>query len=218
MSRIKHKGRLVLAAATLTVGAGVAVVVGQFAGASEPGKTISSIADADAAQIALVESTFSTALTADRTVDAPPAATYGQAASAAIAAGQPAPAVADSVRQQQLRTGISTLAKYFTPAQAAHESIGLRNAISEETDPRIRNIGMGVSGVKFVHVSVKGATATLEADVTIWAKSQMLQPNGKWLTANPVNVMDYTATLEQNQTGQWLVSSLVGDFVPGEGP
>ncbi len=46
----------------------------------------------------------------------------------------------------------------------------------------------------------------------------MLQPNGKWLTANPVNVMDYTATLEQNQTGQWLVSSLVGDFVPGEGP
>lgn len=37
-------------------------------------------------------------------------------------------------------------------------------------------------------------------------------------TANPVNVMDYTATLVKNSAGRWVVGSPRGDFVPNEGP
>jgi hypothetical protein len=101
---------------------------------------------------------------------------------------------------------------------AQHEQVGLTNAVNAEADPKFRNVGSGVSKVKFDSVAVSGNTATLRAEVTTWAKFQQQQNDGKWATANPVNVMIYNVTMTRNSSGQWLVSSMVGDFAPGEGP
>ena len=123
-----------------------------------------------------------------------------------------------AVRNRHCCAGKAALTRYFTPAQARHEDIGLTNAVSAEADPRFRNLGSGVSKVVFDQVAVSGNTATLRVEITAWAKFQQRQPTGTWATASPVNVMIYTVTMIRSSSGQWLVSSMVGDFAPGKGP
>jgi hypothetical protein len=180
--------------------------------------TTAAVVGSDATQVGPVKTAFSAAITASRAADAPSGQSYSTAAATAMAAGQPAPMATDAQRDDQLRAGLASLAQHFTPAQADHEAIGLRNAVAFEADPKVRNVGTGVSDVKYLSVSIQSDTATLEAHVTTWAKTQLLQPDGKWLSANPVNVVDYRATLVRGSSGQWQVSDLHGDFVPGQGP
>jgi len=179
---------------------------------------IQSAIASDSNQTSAVESAFSTAIRADRQAQAPSASAYGTMANAAVRAGHVAPMTPAAVRNTQLLAGKAVLAKYFSPAQARHEDIGVTNAVKAEADPRFRNLGSGVSKVVFSTVAVSGDTATLRAEVTAWAKFQQRQPTGSWATANPVNVMIYTVTMVRNSAGQWLVNSMVGDFAPGEGP
>jgi hypothetical protein len=186
--------------------------------AAEPTPTARAAAT-DAAQIPQVEAVFTAAIQADRAAQAPEASTaYGKSVSASLAAGQVVPAVTDAVRQQQLRDGVAQLGRYFAPAQAEHEAIGLRNAVSAEADPAFRNLGSGASKVEYVQVAVANGTATVQAKVTAWAKFQQLQPDGTWTTANPVNVMVYNAHLGKDASGHWVINSMQGDFAPGEGP
>ena len=209
--------RLLLGAAT-AVAAG-AISFAAVANASSSVDTVATSVTADGVQVAHVKTAFTAAIEADRLIDAPAAATdYSKAANQALTAGKLAPAPDAATRQQQLSSGLSVLAKYFTPAQAQHEAIGLRTAVGNEAGPGFRNIGSGASNVAFTQVAVAGTTATVQAAVTTWAKFQQQQADGTWVTASPVNVMDYTATLVQNAQGQWVVSSLKGDFAPGEGP
>ena len=142
------------------------------AAGSEP-SVVASTAATDAAQISQVETVFTAAIQADRAAQAPGASTaYGKSATVALAVGQVAPEATSAVRQQQLQDGLTQLAKYFTPAQAQHEAIGLRNAVNAEADPSFRNLGSGASKVEYVQVAVAGDTATVEANVTAWAKFQ----------------------------------------------
>jgi hypothetical protein len=184
----------------------------------------------DSSQIGVVKAAFSTAITADQQTGAPAtaamavhatadaAAIYRTSVNAAVAAGRPAPAASSAVRQAQQQDGMRVLVKYFSAAQARHEEIGLRNAVRAEADPKFRNIGAGVSKIKFDEVAVSGNTATLVAEVTIWSKFQQKQANGSWTTSDPVNVMVYHVTAERVASGQWMVSSMVGDFAPGQAP
>lgn len=181
--------------------------------------TVSSTVASDAGQVPHIKAAFTAAIEADRAMAAPDGASaYGKRANAAFNAGHIAAAADAGTRQQQLSNGLSTLAKYFTPGQAKHEAVGLQNAVNNEASAGFRNIGAGTSKIEFTQVAVSGDTATVQAAVTTWAKFQQQQPDGKWVTAGPVNVMDYTATLVQSASGQWVISSLQGDFAPGEGP
>ena len=71
----------------------------------------------------------------------------------------------------------------------------------------------------FVHVALSGSQAAVEADVTVWAKSEARQTSaGPWLLTEPDNILDDKATLALSRSGTWQVTSLTGDFVPGYGP
>ena len=196
----------------------VALTLAQGAAASGSTVTVADAVKGESTQVQLVQNAFTAGVRADRAVEAPASAAYTQAATAAVAAGRIAPAATADERQAQLNSGISALSRYFTPAQAAQEEIGLRNAVALEATPTYRNLGLGATTVTFLSTSVTGTSATVEAHVAIWAKFQIQQPGGHWVTANPVNTMDYTATLVRDASGQWRISSLRGDFVPGEGP
>jgi len=163
-----------------------------------------------------VRSAFTQAMRADLAVQGPPTSWHLAAPTADRPAGMPDAAQ----RRRQLADGLAVLSRCFTPAQARHEAVALRNVVAEEAEPTFRNLGRGVSAVDFRRVSVSGSRATVRADVTAWSKAQDQQrPGGGWNTSDPVNVMDYTATLVRDPaSGRWLVSSLKGDFVPGEGP
>jgi hypothetical protein len=216
MPATTHRPRTVILAALAVTAAGAVIGVDWTDAASGTQQSVASTVRNDAAQLRAVKAGFTSAIEATRGVDAPPASAVGPLA--ALANGRVAPQVASSVRAQQLTDGTATLAEHFTPDQARHEAVALRNSVSSEADPKFRNLGSGASKVTFTQVGVAGATATVQAQVTIWAKFQQQRPDGTWVTANPVNVMDYTATLVKNSNGQWIVSSLLGDFAPGEGP
>ena len=207
-----RRTRMAVGALALTAAAGAAAVNWSDS-ASGDQQTVAGAVRSDAAQLATVKSAFTAAIQADRAATAPPAGAMHP-----LLAGQIAPPAAPQVRQQQLAGGLAALAAHFTPAQAQHEAIGLRNAVSYEADPAFRNLGAGASKVVFTQVAVAGSRATVQAQVTVWARFQQRRPNGSWTTASPVNVMTYTATLVKNAAGQWVVSSLSGDFAPGEGP
>jgi uncharacterized Fe-S cluster protein YjdI len=88
-----------------------------------------------------------------------------------------------------------------------------------DSNPTIINLGSGVSQVRYLHVAVAGARATVEADVTVWAKSEARQTSaGPWLMTDPASVVDDKAILARSPSGSWQVTSLTGDFVPGSGP
>jgi hypothetical protein len=123
-----------------------------------------------------------------------------------------------TVRNKQLNDGLAALSEYFAPAQAQHEAIGLRNTVNDEAGGTERNLTSGVSKVTFSRVGVSGDKATVEAAVSVYGKTQVKMSNGDWNTVDPPGVMDYTATLVKSSAGQWVVSSMVGDFAPGEGP
>jgi hypothetical protein len=212
----KIRASLAVATTVTGVGALTFALVGNASGAMP---TVADAVQADGSAVSQVKSVFSAAIQADITVQAPDAGSaFGQRAASAMAAGQIAPAPDAATRQLHLQSGLTTLARYFTPAEAQHEAIGLRNAVAAEADPGFRNIGFGVSNITVTQVAVAGSTASVQAQVTEWAKFQQIQPDGTWATDNPVNVMQYSATLAQDATGRWLVTSLVGDAVPGKGP
>ena len=114
---------------------------------------------------------------------------------------------------------MAAISRYFSSGQASVEQAHLDDGMALDADPNIINLGSGVSRVKFLHVVVAGGQATVEADVTVWAKSEARQTStGPWLTADPVNIVDDKATLALSHSGTWQVTSLTGDFVPGYGP
>lgn len=217
MSSPAHRGKWILGAILTVTAAGSAFAFIPNASGSQ--SSVQSVMATDSSQVAAVKATFTAAITADREMQAPAASTsYEKSANTAVSAGKTAPTMSAADRDTQSQNGKAALAKYFSPGQAKHEEVGLTNAVNAEADPKFRNLGSGVKNLKFDNVAVSGNTATLTAEVTTWAKFQQQQPNGDWATASPVNVMTYTATMTLNSSGQWIVSSMTGDFAPGEGP
>lgn len=198
-----HPARWLAGTVALGIAGGLAFVI--LPTSSHPSRfpaaNQSQVVTSGPGQTSIVEATFTKAIQTDREIQAP---------------SSPPPATT-AVRKAQLQNGEAALARYFVPAVASREEQGLINAVNAEANPNFRNIGSGVKNVKFDSVAVSGSTATLTADVTTWAKFQQ-QDNGSWVTSDPVNVMIYNMTMTRNSSGQWIVSSMVGDFAPGQGP
>lgn len=216
MHKYGKRGRWIAGTALVAAAAGSAFTL--IPSASGSPTTIQSAVASDGNQTSAVQSAFTSAIEADRAAQAPSATAYGNAATAAANSGHAASMAPASVRAAQAQSGKAAMEKYFSPEQAKHEETGLANAVKAESDPKFRNLGSGVKQVKFDSVTVSGSTATLRAEVTAWAKFQQQQSNGDWKTASPVNVMIYNVKMAKNASGQWIVSSMEGDFAPGEGP
>jgi hypothetical protein len=118
-----------------------------------------------------------------------------------------------------LASGTAAIARYFSSAQTSVEQTHLNDGLALDSNPNIVNLGSGVSLVKFLHVAITGARATVEANVTVWARSEARQASsGPWLMTDPVNIVDDKATLARSPSGTWQVTSLTGEPVPGYGP
>ena len=138
---------------------------------------------------------------------------------AAIHAHRQANVVPAAEQSQLLASGMAAIARYFGSAQASVEQVHLNDGMALDSDPNLINLGSGVSKVTLLHVALAGGQATVEAHVTVWAKSEARQtPTGPWLMTDPVNIVDDKAILALSASGTWQVTSLIGDFVPGYGP
>jgi hypothetical protein len=175
-------------------------------------------AASNSSQVSAVEAAFSQAEHVNMSYGSPSAA-YQRSVMGAVHAGRTAFVVPAPEQSHLLASGQAAIARYFGPPQASVELGSLNDAMAVDSDPNIINLGSGVSKVQFLHVSVAGSKATVEADVTVWAKSEARQvPTGPWLFSDPVNVVDDTASLALSPSGTWQVTSLSGSFVPGYGP
>src|SRR5215469_2168647 len=201
-----------------SVAAGVIVVVAA-GGAAYGGCAAFGAGQAqDARRLQAVEAAFRQAVQADQSFGSPSAA-YRASVMAAIHAHRPAFVVPAAEQSRLLAAGMAAIARCFGSGQASAEQAYLTDEIAFDANPSVINLGSGVSQVRFLHVTVAGGHATVEADVTVWAKSAARQTStGPWLTADPVNILDDKATLALSPSGAWLVTSLTGDFVPGYGP
>ncbi|MGH3300498.1 MAG: hypothetical protein ACRDOK_02250 [Streptosporangiaceae bacterium] len=199
-----------------SVAAGLAVGPA-MGGAAYGGWVASSAGQQDSRQVSAVEAAFSHAVQADQSFGSPPAA-YQASVTAAIRAHRQAFAIPAAEHRQLLAAGTAAIARYFSSAQASAEQTHLNDGLALDSDPNIINLGSGVSQVRFLHVTVTGARATVEADVTVWAKSEARQATaGPWLMTDPVNIVDDKASLALRRSGTWQVTSLPGSFVPGYG-
>lgn len=213
-----RRASYVTAGVIAAIVAGGAAYGGWVASATGSPGSISTTVHEDASQVPAVEAAFSQAIEVDESYGSPSAA-YQNGAMSAIHAGRQAFAVPAAEQSQLLASGKAAIAKYFGSQQASVELKSLNAGLALDSTPGIINLGSGVSKVKFLHVAVAGSQATIEADVTVWAKSEVQQVStGPWLLADPVNVVDDTATLALDPSGIWQVTSLSGSFVPGSGP
>ena len=155
----------------------------------------------DSKRVQAVEAAFSHAVQVQQSLGTPSAA-YQASVMAAIRAGRPVFVVPAAEQRVLLAAGMSAIARYFGSAQAAAEQANLTDGMALDSNPNIINLGSGVSRVEFRHVAVAGARATVEADVTVWAKSEARQTSsGPWLMTDPVGIVDDKATLTLSASG-----------------
>lgn len=205
-----------MAGAGIVLALGVVGCAGYHENASSPPESNSQVRLAPAAQVSSVKAAFTGAVKAVWSAEGAPSPAYGKLAAAALKAGNVPPTPSAQLRMSQLQTGKAALAKYFTPAEAHHEQVGLINAVRAEANDNFRNISAGASKFKFRRVAVAGSAATVEADVTTWSKIEIRQSaSDPWGISDLSQIMDYTATLTLNAARHWVVSSLTGTCVTG---
>ena len=199
----------------------VGLVVAVAAGAGACGvwaATAGGAGQQNASRVAAVQAAFRHAIEADASFGSPSAA-YQASVMAAIDAHRQALIVPAAEQSQLMASGMAAIARYFGSAQALLEQVHLTEEMALDSNPNIINLGSGVSHVNYLHEAVMGARATVEADVTIWAKSEARQTTaGPWLMTDPVNVVDDRATLTLSPSGPWQVMWLTEQDVPGSGP
>lgn len=219
--------RKLMSGVLVMIPAAIIAAGGFYAAASAGGLTLSSVVTEQTGQIAAVKSTFTNGITTMVAGATPPvghqAAAQRSQTERGVSIGMSA-----SERAVLLSSQHSALGRYFTPDQLPNAERFVKGTLAADGDPNFVDLGNGVSKISLVSVSVDGSTATVEADVTVWAKSRVrtavkgqardTAPQGPWLTYNPVNTMRYSAKLTRNASGTWLISSLVGDFLPGQAP
>jgi hypothetical protein len=106
-------------------------------------------------------------------------------------------------------SGRAAIVRYFGSRQAAAERRALAIAMAYDANPRIINLGSGVTRISLRNVEVAGAVATVSAVVASWSKAAARRrATGTWLTSASVRVTRYTATLGRGLGGSWRVTRL----------
>jgi hypothetical protein len=163
---------------------------------------------APSSTVATVRATFTAAITAVTSFGSPPAG-YQMTALSAIAMRQAVPGFSAALVSDLETSGKAAIVRYFGPRQAVAERRALAGAMALDANPRIINLGSGVTRVSFGKVELKGAVATVSAEVTAWRRAEARQPRtGTWLTDASVRVTRYTATLSRSMSGSWQVTGL----------
>jgi hypothetical protein len=204
------------------------VAAGSFyAAAWAGGPTLSAAVADQSSQITTVKETFTNGVTTMISGATPPP-THLAAALRASAEGGVSVGMSATERAGLLSTQHQALGRYFTSDELPNAEGFVKGTLAADGNPDFVDLGNGVSKISFVSVSVDGSSATVQADVTVWAKSQVhtaaegqardTAPKGPWLTYNPVNTMRYDAKLTRSAAGAWMINSLVGDFLPGQVP
>jgi hypothetical protein len=155
-----------------------------------------------------VKATFTAAITAVASFGSPPAG-YRMTVLSAIQMRQAVPGFSATLVSDLETSGKAAIVRYFGPRQAAAERRALSSAMAFDADPRIINLGSGVTRISFGKVEVEGTVATVSAEVTAWEKAEARQSRtGMWLTDASVRVTRYTATLGRGMGGSWQVTGL----------
>jgi hypothetical protein len=155
-----------------------------------------------------VKATFTAAITAVTSFGSPPAG-YRMTVLSAIAMRQAVPDFSVTLVSDLDTSGKAAIVRYFGPPQAAAERKALASAMAFDVNPRIINLGSGVTRISFGKVGLEGAAATVSAEVTAWRRAEARQPlTGIWLTDASVRVTRYTATLSRSLGGSWQVTTL----------
>ncbi len=208
---------LSLAAAVAVAGVG-AVYFGLANSVAVSSDALKVARQPEPSQATLVKSTFSAAMQAAQSAGSPSGG-YVTASLSGMRSHAAMHAVPAAARTQLLTAGRRELARYFSPELVSREEVGLNHMLLMDASADQVNLGSGVTKVVFRSVAVAGRSASIEADVTVWAKSYTRQSNqGPWIYSDPVNTLAYVATMTRASDGSWQVSSLAGDFLPGEGP
>ena len=155
-----------------------------------------------------VKATFTVAITAADSFGSPPAG-YRMTVLSAIAMRQAVPGFSPTLVSDLETSGKAAIARYFGPRQAAAERKALASAMAFDANPRIINLGSGVTRISFGPVELAGSAATVSAVVTAWQRAEARQsPAGTWLADASVRVTRYTATLSRSMSGSWQVTGL----------
>lgn len=155
-----------------------------------------------------VKATFTAAITAVASFGSPPAG-YRMTVLSAIQMRQAVPGFSATLVSDLETSGKAAIVRYFGPRQAAAERRALASAMAFDADPRIINLGSGVTRMSFGKVELEGAVATVSAEVTAWRRAEARQPlTGTWLTDASVRLTRYTATLSRSMGGSWQVTVL----------
>lgn len=80
-------------------------------------------------------------------------------------------------------------------------------------------LAAGAKVLSYSKLIVNGSSATVTVDVQGWQTMAVINQSGNvvgW--DNPSNTLRVNEGLTQQANGTWLITSRVGDFLPGEGP
>jgi hypothetical protein len=158
--------------------------------------------------VATVKATFTAAVTAVASFGSPPAG-YRMTILSAIQMRQEIPGFSATLVSDLETSGKAAIVRYFGPGQAPAERRALARAMAYDADPRIINLGSGVTRISFGKVEAAGAIATVSAEVRSWSKAAARQRvTGIWLTAATMSNTSYTATLSRSLGGSWQVTRL----------
>jgi len=115
--------------------------------------------------------------------------------------------------------GMAALQQVFTPAMARHEYKILAGVVGTASSGQDLLGGGGASVVKYLHESINGSQARIQAAVQQWSRIGYVNPqSGKqyWQVNRAIVLVD--DALVQSQGGSWLVASRSWNYAPGQGP
>lgn len=146
-------------------------------------------------------------------VRALPAAPQSAASAAARAMPQ---AAAIEQRRQALHKRVADI--FSGSAVRARMDVGVENMVANLVDPDTRDLGGGVSSIKFTSALVNNTSASLAATATVWAEFAAKGMNGEWIVARPEGPIIVHFDLVKSAAGKWTVENMVSSFASGSGP
>jgi hypothetical protein len=198
-----------IGASVITVACGCAIrPSGPGRRATGHGAAPATTAQVPSSAVATVKATFTAAVTAVASFGSPPAG-YRMTIVSAIAMRQAVPGFSAILASDLETSGKAAILRYFGPMQAPAERRALASAMAYDADPRIINLGSGVTRISFGRVAAAGSVATVSAEVTSWSKAAARQrATGTWLTDATMRDTRYIATLSRDLGGSWQVTRL----------